>query len=203
MNTQKYFAFVGIFILVIGFQNCSKSNFEAIGLTEQSSKLQSASQENQEVVAAPGLPHPDKDVVVNARGKVVSVKGYDPLGQSEIRIELALPGTVTIRSTDTVIVAGCLDSKRLNFLRDLLREVSLCQSDRISDSSVSCTQEYTPAYASLEMLGTHIPLGAGNACSGGQVYFCGESAQTKNVEQQLKVFFRYLKNNLDTLKKCE
>lgn len=101
-----------------------------------------------------------------------------------------------------VIVAGCLDSKRLNDIKKLLNGASLCLADGINDSSVSCTQDMQLPYAALGILNTQVSLGGGNPCSGGQVYFCSDSTQHTKISQQLQLFLKDLKNNLGSLEKC-
>ena len=202
MTVRKYQLIIAGLVLVVGFQNCSKSAFETSGQEEQASKLQGVVQDDGTIGDSPGFPNPDQDVIIQSSSKVASVSGYDETGQTDIKIELQGEAVVTHRSSDMVIVAGCLDSKRLNFLKKLLNGASLCQADRIKDSSLGCTQEYKIPYATLGILNTQVSLGGGNPCSGNQVYFCSDSTQGTNIGHQLKVFLRDLKNNLKSLDKC-
>lgn len=202
MNINKYQLVIAGLILIIGFQNCQQSKLEATGVVEQPSKLQSSLVGEQTTAdSSPGFPHPD-EVVITSKSKIESLNGYDESGEINIKIDLQGPAAVTLFESDMVTVAGCLDNKRLSWLKGLLNGASLCQTSEVKDNNISCTQEYRLPYGALGILGTTVPLGKGNPCSGGLVYFCAEPGKDNNIDQQLKVFLKDLRNNLKSLDKC-
>lgn len=86
MTVRKYQMIIAGLILVVGFQNCSKSAFETSKQEEQESKFRGAVLDDGAIVSSPGFPDPNQDVVIQSNSKVASVSSYDERGRVDIKI---------------------------------------------------------------------------------------------------------------------
>jgi hypothetical protein len=159
---KRPLAVISFACLILGFQNCSR---QGVGAAESSGAV-----ENDVSVAMPST-----DQVHKLSQDVTEIEV--PNSTNTLVID-AKSGHVDVMDANSQVVGeACLNASDVSDLQALLDVSSLCVSAGASSADQVCSQQYTPAYASLILSGQTVKLGESlDGCGTGRRDFCGQQA---------------------------
>lgn len=185
MNRSQIILIVVPFLLIFGYQNCQKSNFNQAATP--SSETVSAFDVQKIVLAQESLQHlkfQDSHVVQEAHGStsisVIKNLVYDfDLASGEFHVQDQDAGSDE---------KYCLSESLKSDVNQLLAAASICKSGPNKIEDRVCAQVMTPAYAILITNRDEFQLGsASDACGSNAVDLCETSLQLKDWFQNTKV----------------
>ncbi len=198
---MKRYVFAGFaFCFVVGFQNCSRSQFSDVNSSNALSNPTEVTPAGKinvsqtEILEVPESAYLESQLELAIRAsKPTSTFAAHHL---EIDVKTGVVHVVDQNNEDVSGVQYCLSLSDLNELHTILDSSKVCEDNAVVDEQIVCTADYKFPYAKLHFAESQLSLGESmSGCRKGPD-LCGEG------KDMLQGFLAHVQSSLAS-KKCE